>query len=225
MRIYSLDKEVIRFQNNAVEFLNGLTSNTIDQPRNAFTDIHGKIIAVFDQLKISDEEVLILIDTRLTPKVMEHLDRYMRLSGVKGQKMDLRVYYDLDNAYPLQSDEFAIPQSQGKIVLSSRAVTVNVQPAEFTEFRVQNRIPAQGIDFQDEFLLNVSEKEDLVSFTKGCFFGQEPISKVHNRSKPTWKLVVKNEEDCAPEETAKMTSRIADPKTGKIRGFVFVKNE
>lgn len=225
MRIYSLDKDVILFQNNAAEFLNGLTSNTLDKPRNAFTDIHGKIIAVFDQVKISDEEVLILVDTRLAPKVMEHLDRYMRLSGVKGQKINMRGYYDLDDEYVLQPNEFAIPQPKGKIVVSSRAITFEVKPPEFTEFRVQNQIPAQGIDFQDEFLLNVSEKDDLVSFTKGCFLGQEPISKVHSRSKPTWKLVVKNEDECAPEEKVKMTSKVMDPQTGKVRGFVFVKNE
>jgi folate-binding Fe-S cluster repair protein YgfZ len=74
-------------------------------------------------------------------------------------------------------------------------------------------------------LLNVSEREDLVSFTKGCFLGQEPISKVHNRSKPTWKLVVKSAEDCPPEERSKMTSQAIDPQTKKTRGFVFVKNE
>ena len=223
MRIYSLDKDVIHIRNNAAEFLNGLTSNTMDKPRNAFTDIHGKIIAVFDQVKINDDEMLILVDTTLVQKVFDHLDRYMRLSGVKAQRINMHGYFDMDGDYQLQPNEYAIPQSKGKIVVSPRAITFKVKHPEFTLFRVQNGIPAQGIDFQDEFLLNVSEKDDLVSFTKGCFLGQEPISKVHNRSQPTWKLVVKSEEECGSEEKAKMTSKVVDPQTGKTRGFVFVK--
>jgi tRNA-modifying protein YgfZ len=225
MRIYSLNKDVFLLKNNAVEFLNGLTSNTLDKPRNALTDIHGKIIAVFDQLKLSDEEVLILVERTLVEKVLAHLDRYLRLSGVQIQRLSRQGYFDLDGDYAIQTDELAIPQPQGKIVVSPRAIPAQVNDREFTVFRVQNHIPAQGVDFQDEFLLNVSEKEDMVSFTKGCFLGQEPISKVHNRSKPTWKLVVKNEDACAPEEKAKMTSRITDSQTGKTQGFVFVKNE
>ncbi|MBP6344212.1 MAG: hypothetical protein KA403_09765, partial [Candidatus Omnitrophica bacterium] len=63
-----------------------------------------------------------------------------------------------------------------------------------------------------------------VSYTKGCFLGQEPIAKVHNRSKPTWKLVVRPEDESSPEDQAKMTSKTRDPQSGKIIGFVFVKN-
>jgi hypothetical protein len=55
--------------------------------------------------------------------------------------------------------------------------------------------------------------------------GQEPISKVYNRSKPSWKLVVRFEDDCAPEEKGRMTSKMKDPETGKALGFVFVSNK
>lgn len=224
MRIYQLAKIVFRLQNNAAEFLNGLTSNTIERPQNAFVDIHGKIIAVFDQLKISDEEVWFLIEAPFEAGVLAHLERYMKLAGVKAQKLELHGYYDLDGDYQLQDNEHAIPQPKGKIVLSPRALPANVKDPEFTLFRVQHNIPWHGVDFKDDFLLNVSEREDLVSFTKGCFLGQEPISKVHSRSQPTWKLVVKNDDECSPEEKAKMTSRILDPQTQKVKGFVFVKN-
>ena len=72
-------------------------------------------------------------------------------------------------------------------------------------------------------MLNVSATE-LVSFTKGCFLGQEPASKVHNRSRPTWQLMVKYTHECSEEENNKMTSRVLDPDTNNMMGFVFVRN-
>jgi len=100
--------------------------------------------------------------------------------------------------------------------------------AEFTEkefllFRLRHNIPLHGIDYKDEMILNVGY--DRVSLTKGCYLGQEFVSKVHSRAKPTWKLVVKSEDECSDEEKAKMTSKVADPSSGKTMGFVFVKNE
>ena len=81
-----------------------------------------------------------------------------------------------------------------------------------------------GIDYQaDDFILNIDE-HTFISYTKGCFLGQEPVAKVHNRSKPTKKLIVKSQEDCTTEEKEKMTSKVKDPQTGSIKGFVFVKN-
>src|SRR3989338_2158727 len=224
MRIYSFDKSVYRLENNAAEFLNGVTSNTMDKPQNAFTDIHGKIIAGFDQYKVDDEEVLILVDEFFEKNVLAHLERYIKLSGIKMQRLNMHAYYDLDGDYKLHENEYVIPQVKGRIVVSPHELASNVKEPEFTVFRVQNNLPKHGVDFKDEFLLNVSEGEDLVSFTKGCFLGQEPISKVHNRAKPTWKLVVKSEDECTPDEKVKMTSKILDPQDQKTKGFVFVKN-
>ena len=50
------------------------------------------------------------------------------------------------------------------------------------------------------------------------------MAKVHNRSKPTWQLVVRYEDELSVEEQAKMTSKAVDPKTSRALGFVFVKN-
>src|SRR6185295_17468757 len=110
MRIYNLNKTIFQIKNNAAEFLNGLTSNTIDRPKNAFTDIHGKIIAVFDQYKVDDEEVWILVEEAFGQNVLSHLDRYMKLSGVKAQKLNRHGYYDLDGDYQLRENESIIPQ-------------------------------------------------------------------------------------------------------------------
>ncbi len=224
MRIYALEKVILSFQNNPTQFLNGLTSNSLDKSQNAFVNIHGKIIAVFDQAKITDEEFWIALESLFAAVVLEHLDRYARLSGVKIEKLNKNVYFDFEGNVSLVSSDVTIPQKRGRLIITERSLSANVTEEEFRLFRLQNNIPLHGVDYQDEFLLNVSET-DHVSFTKGCFLGQEPISKVHNRSKPTWKLVVKYEDECSEEEKQKMTSKTTDPASGRILGFVFVKND
>lgn len=227
MKNYPLNKQVIIFKNNAVEFLNGLTANAMDKPQNAFVDIHGMIISVFDQLILNEEEVLAVIDTDHVEVVLAHLDRYMKVSGVKAEKKDWNVYFDCAEAgnAPLVEGDHLILQKRGRLIITPRQLQPTMSEEEFTLFRVQNNIPLQGVDFKaGEFLLNVSET-DYVSFTKGCFLGQEPISKVHNRSKPSWKLLVKAEADCSDEEKEKMTSKVKDPSAQKSLGFLFVSNK
>ncbi|MCA9398817.1 MAG: hypothetical protein KC618_03640 [Candidatus Omnitrophica bacterium] len=224
MKLYKLNKTVLSVQNNAARFLNGLTSNTLDRPNNAFLNIHGRVIATFDQIQIAEDHFLILIEGPFVEAVLQHIDRYVKLSGTKLEKKDLNVYFDLDNTYSLSDGEWTIPQKKGKIIITSKKLDSAVTEEEFLVFRVTHKIPQHGLDYHDEMLLNIST-EDFVSFTKGCYLGQEPISKVYNRSKPTWKLVVREEDSCTEEERQKMTSKVANPATGRIMGFVFVSNK
>src|SRR3989338_7835227 len=100
-RLYKLSKSVLSFENNAQQFLNGLTSNKMSEPRNAFLNIHGRIVATFDQVKISEDEYWIVLEKAYLAPVWEHVDRYARLSGVKIKERPENVYFDLDGEYPL----------------------------------------------------------------------------------------------------------------------------
>ena len=224
MKIYKLDKAVLSVTNNPAQFLNGLTSNTADKSKNAFLDVHGKIIATFDQIKIAEDEFLILIERLFVEAVLKHLERFVKLSKVVIQEKDFLVYFDLENNYKCSGEEWSIPQKKGQLIITRKILGNTITDEEFTLFRLRNNLPVHGIDYQNEMLLNVDENE-FVSYTKGCFLGQELVAKVHNRSSPTWKLVVKYSDDQSSEQRQPMTSVTADPSTGKKFGFAFVKNE
>ncbi len=223
MRIYQTSKKVISVTGNADKFLNGLTTNSLDQPRNAFVTIHGRIIATFDQVKVDEDKFLLVIEPAFVPRVLEHIDRYARLSKTVIEDESFVVYFDLDCSVASSSGQWGIAQKQGQLVLTSTSLPVSVTEQQFMQFRIQNNIPVLGIDYRDEFLLNVSQTE-FVSFTKGCFLGQEPLAKVYHRSKPTWILTVMAEADCSPEQQHKMTSKTLDSLSGKVSGFIFVAN-
>ncbi len=222
-RLYKTAQKVLSVSHKAQEFLNGLTANSLDKPQNAFVNIHGRIIATFNQIKVSDDKFFLVVEQNFVQAVYDHVNRYARLSGTLIEEEKLLVYFDLEGGYAPQSGEWVIPQKQGQLVLTTADFPVGVSGEEFTLFRLKYNIPLLGIDYKDEMLLNVSE-EDFVSYTKGCFLGQEPIAKVHHRSRPSWVLTVKYEDECSVEEKAKMTSQITDPATGRRLGFVFTAN-
>ena len=152
---------------------------------------------------------MIIVPQIVVDTLLKHLERYAKINQTQIEISPLKAYLDLETKQLLLKEE-NLPQQ--------------VSEEEFMLFRVENNLPLLGVDYQpDEFILNIDEVT-FVSFTKGCFLGQEPVAKVHNRSKPTRKLVVKFEDECSDEEKPKMTSKIKDPQTGRVKGFVFIKN-
>lgn len=225
MKLYKLNKTVLSFKNNPAQFLNGITANTPDEPRNVFLNIHGRIVTVFDQAKINDDEFWIILQRSNVDVLLEHINRYIKLSRVEVEELESHVYFDLeDHPDAIPEEALIIPQKRGRLIITDKKLETTVSDEEFTLFRLQNNIPVQGIDFNDDFVLNIGE-EEFVSFTKGCFLGQEPVSKVHNRSRPTWQLVVKYEDQCDEQAKQKMTSKMLDPDTKRMLGFVFKRNE
>ncbi len=209
MHLFKLNDTVLNLKGNAANFLQGLTANSLDQPFNAFLNLHGRIVSTFRQQIVSDNEILIIVPSLAVEGLLKHLERYAKISGIQIGRPPVYAYIDIDSA---------------QLVLKDKEIFSQVHQEEFILFRLNNNLPLLGVDYQlDEFILNIDEVT-FVSFTKGCFLGQEPVSKVHNRSKPTRKLVVKFEEECIDEDKITMTSKIKDPQAGRVKGFIFVKN-
>ena len=228
-RLYKLDDTVLSVSGNAEKFLNGLTSNLLDQHLNAFLNQHGRVIAVCFQEKKQEDLFLLSVPKIAVDGLLKHLERYAKLNHITIVPSEYKSYMDIN---------------LGRVLFLKETKESNVSAKEFTLFRLDKKFPLMGVsakggsppkadqpladasggDFQaDEFILNIDELA-YVSYTKGCFLGQEPVAKVHNRSKPSRKLVVKFEDECSPEEASHMTSKVKDPTTGRVKGFVFLPN-
>ena len=208
MKLYRCEKTVLRFSPHGTSFISGYATNTVEMPRSSFVDLQGKIVAVFDQRKQSEEEVWVVVEKRFVERLKEHLKKYLSLTDTVMECLNKKnVYWDLETK---------------QLVLTEEILPADVSEEEFTFFRVKNNLPLQGVDFDEELVLNVAE--ELVSYTKGCYLGQEIVARVHYRSRPPKRLVMKMEEECSPGERACMTSKVLDAKIGKIVGFVFESN-
>ena len=224
MPLYQLNKSVYLLSPHTEEFIQGLSSNTIHTPHNAFLDIHGKIVVTFGQILRDADHLLFAIEKSFEEKLQNHLKPFLDLSDTELTAEPWFTYFDLEGKSSLEDGDLSIPEKEGRMILSKNKKDAGISQDEFTLWRVKNNIPMQGIDYHHEMLLNVDDVT-YVSFTKGCFLGQEIISRVHNKSRPPSKLVVKYLEECTPEEAVKLTSRVKDHDTSKEMGFVFMKNK
>ena len=225
MRLYHCDRKVLlRFQNQAEKFIKDYSTNVLTASKNAFVDGKGRIVAVFDQHQISEDEIWAVVEKSAVERLLSHLSKYLYITEVKVEKEEgMGIYWDLDNEVepPTKEDVF-IPQRAGRLWLTRSNPKINVLTDEMTRFRITHQIPWQDIDFHDELLLCVGN-QDYVSYVKGCYLGQEIIARVHYKGRPPKKLVVKSWRDCDDEQKAAMTSRIKDLSLGEDVGFVFDK--
>ena len=224
MRLYFCDRKIVlRFHNEGTRFIRDYSTNTTSAPQNAFIDGKGRIVAFFDQHRVSEDEMLVVMERRFVDKLQQHLSHYLYISDTKIDPADeMRVYWDLDgDAEP--EGGILIPQKAGRLWLTSEKTDdADVADEDMTRLRIRNEIPWQGIDFSDEMVLSVAD-EERISYLKGCYLGQEIVARVHYRGKPPQKLVTKMLRDLPKERRKEMTSLVTDHASGEIMGFVFDK--
>jgi folate-binding protein YgfZ len=197
--------------------------------KNAFLDKQGRVVATVDQFKINDQAVLLVIASVAEQPLRDHLKNFLLFSDAKITDADLRVYFDLDGDYSLQKEDssqdkdYTINQSMGRLLLTRRDLPNSVNVEQFTNFRLDHNIALQGIDYHNEMLLNINDN-DYVSYTKGCYLGQEIIARVHYKSRPPKKLIAVYADEMDAEVVGTMTSVITE-SSGRKRGLAFVSNK
>jgi tRNA-modifying protein YgfZ len=79
----------------------------------------------------------------------------------------------------------------GREVLDERPPGEEIDEQAYERWRIEARIPQWGRDFDDQVLpAEAGLTETHVSFTKGCYPGQEPIARQHHRGKVNRRLRV-----------------------------------
>ena len=96
-----LDKTVYKFYNSTerseaigktIEFINNISTNDMDKPKNAFTDPFGKLVVLFDQL-VSGDDVFIVFNSQFEDRLKEHLKKYMKFTKTKMEKLEMQVIH------------------------------------------------------------------------------------------------------------------------------------
>ena len=123
MLLYQLNKTVLQVSNQPEKLLVGLTTNTSDATKNAFVDRFGKTIATADQIKKSDDEMLLVVSPHCLQQLYTHLKQYLSLTETQIKQDSHFVYYDTDNSYSIKENEYALPQKKGQIILTKEKQT------------------------------------------------------------------------------------------------------
>ncbi len=224
MRLYRLNASVLELSPRASDFLKAYATQTPEASRGAFIDAKGKAVAVYNLLRPDPQRALIVVARDRVEPLQNHLKKYLFLTDNRLELTGLNSYWHLTGtAGPGPGGgEFVIRGGgqAGAVFLSPRPLEAVVTEEEFKNFRLDHSISVQGIDFDEPMLLNLADP-GLVSFEKGCYLGQEIMARVHYKGRPPLKLEVVDESACPLDLRASMTSKSADPATGRVRGFVF----
>ncbi|MBS1789273.1 MAG: aminomethyltransferase family protein [Acidobacteria bacterium] len=100
-----------------------------------------------------------------------------------------------------------------------------VSEAAFEVIRIEDGMPREGVDAGEEYVILESELEAAVSYTKGCYLGQEVIARIHWRGQPAKRLRgFFIESDALPPhgtELFAVEGQMAGRRAGEITSSVF----
>src|SRR5262245_20173760 len=96
--------------------------------------------------------------------------------------------------------------------------------------RIENGKPRYGEDIRETSLVQETQQMHAVSFTKGCYIGQEIVERVRAQGHVNKKLVRLEIEGPEPlatgtkvSETGEITSSIYSPAAGKVVGLAYLR--
>ncbi len=108
-----------------------------------------------------------------------------------------------------------------------------VEAEAFDILRVEERVPAWGAELGPEVTpLEARLEDEAISWTKGCYPGQEPVSMAHHRGHPPNLLVRLDLSQWTKPGTlllvdgrkaGRVTTAVVDPRDGRAKGLGYVR--
>jgi folate-binding protein YgfZ len=188
-------------------FLHNMGTNDIrkleagDSCEAFFTDVKGKIVA--HTLIIARQEELVLLTVpNQAEQIISHLDRYVIREDVQlRDEFEQNTWVAIigPDAHEVYSNSEAaklivqpnIAGTQGILVccptiavekLANSLQSSSAKPLSepvWTALRVESGLPLFGVDFEGSNLpQEVNRNKQAISFTKGCYLGQETIARI-----------------------------------------------
>ena len=209
---------------DAVDYLNRMLSN--DVPDSGSVDAllltaKARVIAPVLVWRRGDDDVLLLAELRLGEALRAQLTR-MRFAAKCEIEPEAHVStVVLGGADGIPNRDYGVPAVE---VLDSDADG----DADLERLRIEAGTPLYGRELDDRVLpAEAGLEERAISFTKGCYPGQEPIARQHFRGKVNRRLRVLEVEGAPAPETpvvhgGKDVGRITSAVEGVALAYVRV---
>ena len=193
MGIIKLDAYVLLISGDErYSFLDGLSTNKIESScSTVFTTTSAKIVDVVDVIEVGDNLAVVGYGPN-KENVLAHLQPRILQQNVSIRDISLlnNVYLSTEPYSP--GEGLTVTKSfLGHIIVTStnnplkESMTFN----DFTNYRTDNRIPYQGHEITSEVHPYNCGLEHLVHEAKGCYIGQEILTRMRSRGKMGKQLV------------------------------------
>ena len=193
MGIIKLDAYVLLISGqDRYTFLDGLSTNKVDSScSTVFTTTSAKIIDVVDVIEVGDNLAVIGYEP-YKDKVLDHLQPRILQQNVTIRDITTlnNVYLSTEN-YPIKPGVTMSRSFLGWILVTSikNLLQESMTYDQFTEYRTKNIIPYQGHEITSDVHPFNCGLEDLVHESKGCYIGQEILTRMRSRGKMGKQLV------------------------------------
>ena len=209
---------------DAEDFLQRILSNDVAEApcRALLLTPKARLIAPLVVVRRSDDDFLLLTEPGLGETVARTLlrARFAAKVEIEPEEHTSVVVFGQEGGIP--NDELGEPGSE--LLDAGDAPTLSADEVE--RMRIESANPAWGKELDDTILpAEAGLDETHVSFTKGCYPGQEPIARLHYRGKVNRTLRVLDVEGAEPGDevrhgdkvVGRVTSAIADRALGYVR--------
>jgi len=195
----------------------------------------GKVLADFYVYAFLDHLVM-NCDVSLKDKILSELQRYIIMEDIQFEDVynqhqgliligeDISEVLRENSAHEWSHFKKRWGYPALEIWAKPNALTPFVQklswpllsPEEQEECRIESMTPKYGIDITEENIPQEANLYDAISFTKGCYIGQETIARLQNRGHVNKTLVLfKLSGNAVPKPNTKITL-----ENGEEAGFV-----
>lgn len=187
MPIVKLDRSVLRLSGDGVgDWLSGLITNTLSGEITfaALLTPQGKIIADFFVHTDGDN---FLLDTasKFAEGLLKRLKMYRLRAPIEIEIADLHVYAFWDGAETEEGVQDPRDKRLGRRLISADVLQLELPEADYDRHRLTLCVPDSGCDFETQSVFPADANMDLLSgvdFKKGCFIGQEVVSRMHRKT-------------------------------------------
>ena len=184
----------------AVQFLNGLITNDVakmedgDQMLAAFPNAQGRLLAVVRVMR-TGEKFLFETEDATHEKVHQNLFRFTFAGDffVEDISENYRFFevFNFELQAPSSIIKFqgtggttwAVPDGDLKTFFHNISDLPNEKISDevYDTLRIENGLPLYGIDMDESTIVPELGLDGLISYSKGCYIGQEIIARIHFR--------------------------------------------
>jgi folate-binding protein YgfZ len=220
--LYRLDRGYVAVTGpEAADFLERMVSNEVAslEPGEARQALlltpKSRIVAPLRVVREGPEEFLLLTESDLAETVAATLLRARFAAKCEIEVKPYRGYLRLGGGEGIRNGDYGVEawESWGDEELEA------ADPQDLEPLRIEAGTPAWRKELDETILpAEAGLDETHVSFTKGCYPGQEPIARLHYRGRPNRRLRVLEVADASPGEEIVLGEKTVGRVTSAVPG-------
>ena len=202
---YELDRGLIAvWGGEAVRFLDGLISNNVKKLEDgaqmlaAFPNVQSRLLAMAG-IRRQGDKYLIETEAATREKVFQYLHRFTFAGDFFVEDLSAGYeFFEIFGPAPDAELSFSMRGATGVFVASDvgdffrgklvdRGV-VQISDETYEVLRVECGIPKFGVDIDENTIVPEIGIDEMISYNKGCYIGQEIIARIHFRGHVAKKL-------------------------------------